>query len=116
MAMPALLRREKGAHLVSPGRRSRVERGGRAWLSGEFSSRSTLPTLQRRALQRWPDPLTVVARRAKACTSIDVRRWHREGLLRAGQYFSWSWTRGGEPAGSIGVRPEWDAVVLIYRS
>jgi hypothetical protein len=32
MAMPALLRREKGAHLVSPGRRSRVERGGRAWL------------------------------------------------------------------------------------
>jgi hypothetical protein len=67
-------------------------------------------------LQRWPDPLTVVARRAKACTSIDARRWHREGLLRAGQYFSWSWTRGGEPAGSIGVRPEWDAVVLIYRS
>ena len=32
MAMPALLRREKGAHLVSPGRRSRVERGGRARL------------------------------------------------------------------------------------
>jgi hypothetical protein len=63
----------------------------------------------------------------EACISIDVRRWHREGLLRAGQYFfegllragqyfSWSWTRGEEPAGSIGVRPEWDAVVLIYRS
>jgi hypothetical protein len=45
-----------------------------------------------------------------------VRRWHREGLLQAGQYFSWSWTRGEEPAGSIGVRTEWDAVVLIYRS
>ena len=32
MAMPALLRREKGAHLVSPGRRSRVERRSRARL------------------------------------------------------------------------------------
>jgi len=52
----------------------------------------------------------------ESCTSIDVRRWHREGRLRDGQYFSWSWTRGGESAGSIRVRSEWDAVVLTYRS
>ena len=52
----------------------------------------------------------------ESCISIDVRRWHRQGRLQAGQYFSWSWTRGGEPAGSIRARTEWDAVVLIYRS
>ena len=48
--------------------------------------------------------------------SIDVRRWHREGLLRAGQLFSSSSMRGGEPARSIRVRTERDAVILTYRS
>jgi hypothetical protein len=52
----------------------------------------------------------------ESCTSIDVRRWHREGRLRAGQHFSCSWTRGGQTAGSIAVRSESEAVVLIYRS
>jgi hypothetical protein len=52
----------------------------------------------------------------ESCAWIDVRRWHHEGRLRAGQCFSWSWTRSGEPAGSITVRAECDAVVLIYRS
>jgi hypothetical protein len=52
----------------------------------------------------------------EACISIDVRRWHREGRLRAGQYFSSLWTRGGQPSGKINVRTECDAVVLIYRS
>ena len=47
--------------------------------------------------------------------SIDVRRWRREGRLRAGRQFSWSWTSGGEPSGTINVRTEVDAVVLIYR-
>ena len=48
--------------------------------------------------------------------SIDVRRWHREGRLLAGRKFSWSWTSGGEPSGTINVRPEVDALVLIYRA
>jgi hypothetical protein len=52
----------------------------------------------------------------ESCPSIDVRRWHRQGQLSPGQHFSWSWTRGVEPAGSIRVRTECDAVVLIYRS
>lgn len=52
----------------------------------------------------------------ESCTSVDVRRWHREGRLRAGQYFSCSWICGGERSGSINVRTEWDAVVLMYRS
>jgi hypothetical protein len=52
----------------------------------------------------------------ESCKSIDVRRWHREGRLRAGQWFSCSWTWVGEPSGSISVRTETDAVVLMFRS
>jgi hypothetical protein len=52
----------------------------------------------------------------ESCKSIDVRRWHREGRLCPGQYFSWSWTRGGEPSGNINVRTEANAVLLMYRS
>ena len=50
----------------------------------------------------------------ESCKSINVRRWHREDRLRAGQSFICSWTRHGEPSGSISVRTESDAVVL-YR-
>ncbi len=52
----------------------------------------------------------------EGCQSIDVRRWHREQRLHPGQYFSSSWTRGGEPCGRINVRTEADAVVLLYRT
>jgi hypothetical protein len=52
----------------------------------------------------------------ESCNSVDVRRWHREGRLRAGQSFSCSWTCGGEPWGTISVHAECDAVVLIYRA
>ena len=52
----------------------------------------------------------------KSCKSIDVRRWHREDRLYAGQDFSWSWTCGSEPSSTIRVRTEQDAVVLIYRA
>ena len=44
-----------------------------------------------------------------------MRRWHREGRLRPGLFFSWSWTCNGEPFGDIKVRTEADAVVLVYR-
>lgn len=52
----------------------------------------------------------------ESCLSIDMRRWHREGRLTAGQHFSCSWTCEGEKAGSISVRTEADAVVLVFRS
>jgi hypothetical protein len=52
----------------------------------------------------------------EGCMSIDVRRWHREGRLHAGQHFSCSWTYGGKPFGSISVRTEADAVVLVFHS
>jgi hypothetical protein len=46
--------------------------------------------------------------------SIDVRRWHRDGRLASGQRFTASWTWGEEPSGSIGVRTEADAVILMF--
>jgi hypothetical protein len=52
----------------------------------------------------------------ESCPSIDVREWHRQGRLQSGQQFSWSWTCGGESAGSISERVESAAVVLRYRS
>ncbi len=51
----------------------------------------------------------------ESCKSIDVRRFHREGRLLAGQQFSWSWKRGNEPSGSINIRAEADTLVLTYR-
>jgi hypothetical protein len=42
--------------------------------------------------------------KAEHLQRVDIRQWHRGGNLQAGRYFSWSWTRGGEPTGSIGVR------------
>jgi hypothetical protein len=47
--------------------------------------------------------------------SIDVRQWHRLGLLRPGRPFTWSWTRHGEPLGSIDVRTEADAVIVTFQ-
>jgi len=45
-----------------------------------------------------------------------VRRWHREGRLHEGEDFTYSWTSGGKPFGSISVRTEEDAVVLVFSS
>ena len=46
---------------------------------------------------------------------IDIRRWHRDGCLAAGKRFTTSWSWDDEPAGSISVRTEADAVVLMFR-
>ena len=52
----------------------------------------------------------------ESCVAIDVREWKRRGFLRPGQRFPVSWNRSGIPCGSISVRTETDAVVLIFRS
>jgi hypothetical protein len=49
------------------------------------------------------------------CPFIDARLWRREGLLRDGERFPYSWTCGGEPAGSIQVRIENNEAVLCFR-
>jgi hypothetical protein len=55
----------------------------------------------------------------ESCLSIDVREWARRGYLRPNQRFSWSWSDGGEPYGSItariGPHPVPGAVVLSFR-
>jgi hypothetical protein len=47
--------------------------------------------------------------------TLDVRRWHRDGLLASGRAFGWQWTRNGETVGSIQVRTEDDRVILASR-
>jgi hypothetical protein len=53
------------------------------------------------------------------CRSFDVRRLHREGLLKPGRLFSWSWSRAGREVASIGALVEGDdfpeRVVLLFR-
>lgn len=46
---------------------------------------------------------------------VDVRIWARQGYLSRARAFSWTWNRGGEPTGSIGVTvvPQ-SAVNLAY--
>jgi hypothetical protein len=51
----------------------------------------------------------------EGCLSIDVRRWHRDGRLSAGQSFNCSWSFGGRSIGRMGVRTECDALVLTYQ-
>jgi hypothetical protein len=46
---------------------------------------------------------------------IDVRRWQREGLLRAGDCFPLQWKRDSEVVAAINVRIETDQVILSYR-
>ncbi len=53
------------------------------------------------------------------CRSLDVRKLHREGLIKPGYGFSWSWSRARRQIASIGgmvlgaSRPE--RVVLLFR-
>jgi hypothetical protein len=53
------------------------------------------------------------------CRSLDVRRLLREGLLKPGRLFSWSWSRAGREVASIGSLVEGDdcpeRVVLLFR-
>jgi hypothetical protein len=52
----------------------------------------------------------------ESCLAIDAREWKRRGLLRPGQMFPVSWNRAGVACGSISVRAETDAVILVFRS
>jgi len=48
-------------------------------------------------------------------STIDVRKLQREGLLTPGTQFESSWTRNGQPNGSISVVVNDGSVNLIYR-
>jgi hypothetical protein len=53
------------------------------------------------------------------CRSLDVGKLHREGLLKPGYQFSWSWSRAGREVASIGALVEGvdqaERVVLLFR-
>src|SRR6516162_7410312 len=52
----------------------------------------------------------------ESCRFVDIRCWHRQGRLHAGQYFSCSWSWGEEPCGNLKVEVERDAVILMWRT
>jgi hypothetical protein len=47
-------------------------------------------------------------------TAVDVRRWHREGLLSPEREFCWEWLRNQRTVASIQVRVERDRLILMY--
>jgi hypothetical protein len=49
------------------------------------------------------------------CNGLDVRKLHREGVLRPGTVFSSSWSRLGRETGSIRGFVYRDQLVLSYR-
>ena len=53
------------------------------------------------------------------CRSLDVRRLHREELLKPGRLFLWSWSRVGREIASIGALVEGhdgpEQVIFLYR-
>ena len=54
--------------------------------------------------------------KAEHCRHIDVRRWHREGVLSAGRLGSWQWTDAhtGKHLATIGYRSDDTGVTLDY--
>jgi hypothetical protein len=54
---------------------------------------------------------------AESLKRVDVRLWARRGYFNdeLTRSFSWSWTRGGEPSGSISVTTSTREAVLDYR-
>lgn len=52
---------------------------------------------------RWGAGRPAYKVKAEVVQRLDVRQWARRGLLVGFAGFTWSWQRGGEPAGSIGV-------------
>jgi hypothetical protein len=53
------------------------------------------------------------------CRGLDVRRLHREGLLKPNWGFSWCWSRSGQKTASVGGLVEGgdraERVVLLFR-
>ena len=52
--------------------------------------------------------------KAEQTPKIDIRVWHRRGLLWDGSNNTWSWSRGDECAGSIRFTVNADSIRLIY--
>src|SRR5215468_4088025 len=53
-------------------------------------------------------------RKCEHLLALDVRLLARRRRLAPGMYFSWLWSRGGEPAGNLGIHTAADHLRLIY--
>jgi hypothetical protein len=47
---------------------------------------------------------------------LDIRKLHKDGLLKQGLYYTSDWSRNGNPIGSISIKTEYDRICLIYRN
>lgn len=54
--------------------------------------------------------------KAEHCRSLDVRRWQREGMLKAGRSGAWEWTDSdtGKRLAAIGYRSDGTSMALDY--
>ena len=52
--------------------------------------------------------------KAEQTPKIDIRVWHKRGLLWNGSNNTWSWSRGGESAGTIRFTVSADFIRLTY--
>jgi hypothetical protein len=52
--------------------------------------------------------------KAEHTLKVDIRVWHKRGLLWVGGTNSWSWSRGGESAGTIRFTVNADSIRLAY--
>jgi hypothetical protein len=65
--------------------------------------------------QRWGAGRPGWKVKAEDCRSIDVRRWHRDGILRPGGAGEWAWWNGaGRTVASVAYSVTADAVALRF--
>lgn len=65
--------------------------------------------------QRWGAGRPAYRAKGEHLKRVEIGRWHRGGYLRDGYSFTWSWNRGGEAAGNIGVQVHnRDRLALAY--
>jgi hypothetical protein len=51
--------------------------------------------------------------KAEHCLRLEVRALHKAGALRPGATCTWTWRRGGEQTGNVGLRAEASALIVL---
>lgn len=65
-------------------------------------------------MRGWGSGRRLGAKCTEDCSSIDVRRWQREGYLVPGKCFRWQWTWVGDAVTTIDVKVEAGQLRLMY--
>lgn len=64
---------------------------------------------------KWEALVLLRKRHNQRLLSIDIRCWHRDGLLTPNRSFVWRWTCNDETVGSIQIRTEPGRLIPTYR-